>query len=46
LRDNLSRRAQAARALLSRLAPPGLHSAEIRRGWPAVREAFGEDVLR
>jgi diacylglycerol O-acyltransferase / wax synthase len=42
LRDNLSRRALAARALLSRLAHPGDTVREIRDGWPAVREAFGE----
>jgi len=41
-RDNLSRRAQAARTFLSRLAHPGDTAREIRRGWPAVREAFGE----
>ncbi len=41
-RDNVSRRAQAARAFLSRLAHPGDTAREIRRGWPAVREAFGE----
>jgi diacylglycerol O-acyltransferase len=41
-RDNLSRRAQAGRAYLGRLAHPGHTVREIRRGWPAVREAFGE----
>jgi diacylglycerol O-acyltransferase / wax synthase len=41
-RDNLSGRAQAARAFVSRLAHPGDTAREIRRGWPAVREAFGE----
>jgi hypothetical protein len=39
---NLSRRAQAARAFVSRLAHPGDTVREIRRGWPAVQEAFGE----
>lgn len=42
LRDNLSRRAQAARTFLSRLAHPGDTVREIRRDWPVVREAFGE----
>ncbi len=41
-RDNVSRRAHAARSLLSRLAHPRDTVREIRRGWPAVREAFGE----
>jgi diacylglycerol O-acyltransferase / wax synthase len=41
-RDNLSRRAEAGRVLLSRLAHPSDTVREIRRGWPAVREAFGE----
>jgi diacylglycerol O-acyltransferase / wax synthase len=41
-RDNVSRRAQAGRTFLSRLAHPGDTVREIRRGWPAVREAFGE----
>jgi diacylglycerol O-acyltransferase / wax synthase len=42
LRDNLSRRAQAARTFFSRLAHPGDTVRELRRDWPAVREAFGE----
>jgi diacylglycerol O-acyltransferase / wax synthase len=41
-RDNVSRRSQAGQALLSRLTHPGDTVREIRRGWPAVREAFGE----
>jgi diacylglycerol O-acyltransferase len=41
-RDNLSRRTQAGRALLSRLTHPADTVREIRHGWPAVREAFGE----
>lgn len=41
-RDNLSSRAQAARAFVSSLAHPGDTVREFRRGWPAVREAFGE----
>jgi diacylglycerol O-acyltransferase len=41
-RDNVSRRAHAARAFVSRLAHPGDTAREIRRDWPAVREAFGE----
>jgi diacylglycerol O-acyltransferase / wax synthase len=41
-RDNLSRRVQAARTLLSRLIHPMDTVREIRRDWPAVREAFGE----
>jgi diacylglycerol O-acyltransferase / wax synthase len=40
--ENLNRRAQAGRALLSKLAHPTGTAREIRRGWPAVREAFGE----
>jgi diacylglycerol O-acyltransferase len=42
LRDNLSRRAHAARIVLARLTRPGDTLREIRRDWPAVREAFGE----
>jgi len=38
----MSRRTQAGRAFLSRLAHLGDTVREIRRGWPAVWEAFGE----
>jgi diacylglycerol O-acyltransferase / wax synthase len=41
-RDNLSRRAQAMRSFVSTLTHPGDTVQEMRRGWPAVREAFGE----
>jgi WS/DGAT/MGAT family acyltransferase len=41
-RDNLARRASAARAVCSRVVHPRDTWAELRRGWPAVREAFGE----
>jgi diacylglycerol O-acyltransferase len=41
-RDNLSRRAGAVRTFLSRLTHPSDTVREIRLGWPAVREAFGE----
>jgi diacylglycerol O-acyltransferase / wax synthase len=41
-RDNLSRRVQAARTLLSTLTHAKDTVREVRRDWPAVREAFGE----
>jgi diacylglycerol O-acyltransferase / wax synthase len=42
LRDNARRRLASVRGLLSGLVHPAGPVREIRQGWPAVREAFGE----
>jgi diacylglycerol O-acyltransferase len=41
-RDNIRRRVEAATGVVSKLTHPIDAGRELRRAWPAVREAFGE----